>query len=911
MDTAKKGKQGGRNSGRSQSDKTGRPIRALPGTVALVGAAAFLLAATFPPPLSSSGPPTKKVYTTSRVNPHGPTVDGRLDDPVWDKVEWAGDFVQREPHEGKPPTEPTSFKILYDEKNLYVAIRAHDREPQKIVRRLARRDNIDGDWVEIQLDSYNDRLTAFCLRVNAAGVKSDTFLSGDGEVEDEDWNPIWDVETAVDAKGWTAEMRIPLSQLRYAGGAQTTWGLQVWRKFFRSQETSFWQFIPRDSSGWVHCFGELRGLVGLRPQRQVELTPYTVASGRTFRSEPGNPFATGSASSFFGGLDGKVGVTSDLTMDFTINPDFGQVEADPSVVNLTAFETYYEEKRPFFIEGRNILSFDLMGGDGDFSQDNLFYSRRIGRCPQRELSAGEGEYVDMPESTNILGAFKLTGKTRSGVSVGIIDAVTAAENAVLNSAGLERKEAVEPATNYLGLRFQKDYRGGDTVVGGMLTAVNRNLKDNELDFLHSSAYAGGFDILHTWKNRTYSLQFMTAFSLVRGSEEALLRTQQSSLRYYQRPDATHVEVDPARRSLGGHAGTLTFNKFGSGHLSLSAGVTWRSPGFEVNDMGYTHYGDVALQYFWAGYRWWKPFFIFREVQLNFNEWTGLNFAGERIFTGGNISFWGRFKNYWQFGLGINRQFAGLSATTLRGGPSLRTEGGWNIWGQVRSDTRRRLQYNIMGSSYDGDRDFSFRRDLSIGLTYQASNALALTLAPEFEIYRPLLQWVTRSEFGGEPRYIMAHLDQKTIGLTARLNWSLTPELSVQYYGMPFISAGAYSEFKRIAEARAERLKDRYHVFRSEEIAADSGGTTYVVDENADGVADYSFSNPNFNFREFRSNLVIRWEYRSGSVVYLVWSQGRTGYGQTGRFAFGDGYRDLFATHPENVFLIKFSYCFTL
>jgi len=877
----------------------------------LLACAALVCSIGLPRSLGGAEPPVQKVYTTRAVNPHPPVIDGRIDEPVWDKVEWSGDFVQREPDEGKAPTQPTAFKILYDDKNIYVAIRAYDNEPDKIVRRLARRDTMDGDWVDIQLDSYHDRLSAFCFVINAAGVKSDVFLSGDGEVEDEDWNPIWDAETAVDAEGWTAEMRIPFSQLRYAGGAQSVWGLQVDRKFFRAQEWSFWQFIPRDASGWVKGFGELRGLEGLKLQRRVELTPYSVGSARTFRAEPGNPFADGSRSSLFGGLDGKVGVTSDLTLDFAINPDFGQVEADPSVVNLTAFETYYEEKRPFFIEGRNILSFDMMGGDGDFSQDNLFYTRRIGRYPQRAVWGGEGEFVDMPESTNIIGAFKLSGKTRSGVSIGIIDALTAAEYADLSFSGPSRQEPVEPSTNYLGIRLQKDYRKGDTVVGGMLTAVNRNLKGEELDFLHSAAYTGGFDINHTWKNRTYSIQFMTAFSLVRGSEEALLRTQISSLRYYQRPDADYVKLDPARRSLSGYGGTLTFNKSGSGHLSFSTGITWRSPGFEVNDMGYTRYADVAMQYFWAGYRWWKPFSIFREVQVNFNQWVGLNFAAERIFMGGNINFWGRFKNYWQFGFGINRQFPGLSAEALRGGPSLRTQGGWNLWGNLRSDTRRKFQFSLMGSSYEGDRDYRSARSLSVGVTYQASNALTLSLSPEFEIYKPMLQWITRSSFGDESRYVMAALDQKTVGLTVRLNWSLTPELSVQYYGMPYVSAGTYSKFKRITDSRAAGLEDRYQLFGPGEIAADAAGGTYSIDENADGLADYSFPNPNFNFLQFRSNLVIRWEYLPGSVLYVVWSQDRTGYDRTGEFILGEGFRDLFDVHPGNVFLIKFSYCFRL
>ncbi len=894
----------------AKTGKTGS-IRPLASPTGLLIGAALIFGLGLPAYLKAAEPPVKKVYTTHAVNPHAPVIDARLDDPAWAKVEWAGDFVQREPNEGKAPTQQTSFKILYDEKNLYVAIRAHDNEPGKIVRRLARRDTVDGDWVEIQLDSYYDHLSAFCFMVNAAGVKSDLFLSGDGQVEDPDWNPIWDAETAVDGEGWTAEMRIPLSQLRYAGGAQSSWGVQVNRKFFRSQETSFWQFIPRDASGLVHCFGELRGLDGLRPQRQVELTPYSVGRTRAFRAEPGNPFATGSRSSLFGGLDGKVGVTSDLTLDFTIYPDFGQVEADPSVVNLTAFETYYEEKRPFFIEGRNIISFDMLGGDGDFSQDNLFYSRRIGRYPQREVEVGQGEYVDMPSSTNIIGAFKLTGKTRSGVSIGVIDAVTAAEYADLSFSGLTRQEPVEPATNYLGLRFQKDYHHGDTVVGGIITAVNRNLKGDELDFLHSAAYAGGFDINHTWKNRTYSIQFMTAFSLVRGSEEALLRTQLSSLRYFQRPDADYLKLDPARRSLSGHGGTLTFNKSGSGHLSFSTGVTWRSPGFEVNDMGYTRYADAAMQYFWAGYRWWKPFSVFREVQVNFNQWVGLNFGGERIFMGGNVNFWGRFKNYWQFGLGINRQFPGLSATALRGGPSLRTQGGWNMWGQLSSDTRRKFQYNFMGSSYQGDRGYMSDRSLSVGVTYQASNALTLTLSPQFEVYKPMLQWVTQCARGDEPRYIMAALGQKTVGLTVRLNWSLTPELSIQYYGMPYISAGTYSKFKRITDSRAATLEGRFHLFGPGEISSDPVEGVYNIDENGDGLADYSFPNPNFNFFQFRSNLVIRWEYLPGSVLYLVWSQDRTGFDHTGQFAFGDGFRDLFDVHPGNVFLVKFSYCFRL
>ncbi len=417
-------------------------------------------------------PIPKRSYVTAHVNPHAPSIDGKLGDPVWAKVEWQGDFVQREPYEGAKPSERTAFKILFDDKALYVAIRAFDSEPVKIERRVSRRDTIDGDWVDITLDSYFDHLTGFCFGVNAAGVKADQlFVNGGLGDNDQDmsWDPIWEVETSVDAEGWTAEMRIPFSQLRFGNKDEQVWGLQVTRGLFRKDETSNWQFIPRNSPGWVHMFGELRGIKGIRPPRQVEIVPYTVGKLQAFRRVPGNPFATGRDKALFGGLDGKIGVTHDLTLNFTVNPDFGQVEADPSVVNLTAFETYYQEKRPFFVEGRNILSFQLMGGDGDNSSDNLFYSRRIGRTPQYARSRRPRRYA---RATNILGAFKLTGKTRSGLSIGVLESVTSKETASISQMAKPKPDG-RALTNYFGLRVQKDYNQGGTTIGGMLTATNR------------------------------------------------------------------------------------------------------------------------------------------------------------------------------------------------------------------------------------------------------------------------------------------------------------------------------------------------------------------------------------------------------------------------------------------------------
>lgn len=871
----------------------------------------FLVLVSLSQQLASSNAIEKKIYTTKRVNPHPPSIDGKLDDPAWEKVEWEGGFIQSKPYEGKEPSQQTAFKILYDDKNIYVAIRAYDTEPKKIEKRMARRDELEGDQVEVSLDSYFDLRTAFAFAVNAAGVKGDSVISEDGMNKDQSWDPIWEVRTEVDKASWNAEMRIPLSQLRFGNKEEHIWGLQITRSLFRKDEGSYWQFIPKDSPGLVHMFGELRGLKGIEAQRQVEILPYTVGKTQSFKRQVGNPFATGRLNNLMAGLDGKIGVTSDLTLDFTINPDFGQIEADPSVINLTAFETYYEEKRPFFIEGKNILSFQIMGGDGDFSSDNLFYSRRIGRSPQFVPQTGENAFLDMPENTSILGAFKLTGKTKSGLSIGILNSLTAKESARISYLGQFSDEIVEPLTNYFGLRLQKDLNQGKTIIGAMATATNRNIKDSHLNFLHDAAYSGGFDFYHSWKNRTYYFSFKALFSHVRGSPEAILRTQESPLRYFQRPDAKHLELDPTRTSLSGHGGTIDFGKGGSGHFMFSTGVTWRSPGLELNDMGYLRYADKIMQWLWVGYRIWEPFSIFRDIAINFNQWKGWDFSWENVFDGGNINLHGQFKNYWSFGMGINRQGEGLQSSTLRGGPSLRREGGWNTSYDLQSDNRKKILLTVGGSSFIRDNKSTISHNFHLGSTYRPNSALTLSFQPFFEIQKEELQYVGEQNFDAKKRYLFAQIDQKTLGLTLRLNCSLTPDLSIQYYGQPFISAGKYSRFRYITNSRAKAYKDRFHIYRGDEISYDEEIRLFHIDEDRNGSFYYSIENPNFNFLEFRSNLVIRWEYRPGSVLFLVWSQGRTGYLSNGNFSFENDFQELFDIHPHNVFLIKISYCFNL
>jgi hypothetical protein len=868
----------------------------------LITLSLFVVSSAF----SMQAPTEKRVYNAKKINPHPPVIDGVLDDEAWQKAEWSGDFVQRQPYEGKEPSQKTLFKVMYDDKNLYFSIRALDTEPDKIERRVTRRDGFDGDWVEINIDSYFDHRTAFSFTLTAAGVKGDEAISNDGDNWDSNWNPIWYAGVSTDDEGWCAEMRIPFSQLRFADKGENVWGLQVQRRLFRKEERSVWQFIPQKTSGWVSYFGELRGINGIKPPRRIELLPYSVGDVNRFQKETGNPFRDGQKSRLSGGLDGKIGVTSDITLDFTVNPDFGQVEADPSEINLSAFETFFQEKRPFFIEGQNILDFRLMGGDGGFSNDRLFYSRRIGRSPHYDPDVADDEFLDMPTGTSIATAFKLTGKTRNGLSIGILDAVTDKENARFDLNGRRREEAVEPLTNYFVGRVQKDYNKGNTSIGGLLTATNRDLDSDNLQFLNHSAYTGGIDFRHQWNDKKYYFEFRSAFSNVRGNKEAILELQEASARYYQRPDADYVEVDSSRTSLSGHGGYISFGKGGNSSVRYSVGGMWRSPGLDINDVGFMRQADRAMQYTWVGLRFTEPFSIFRRINFNFNQWLGKNFGGETVFAGGNINGGGQLKNYWQFWGGIGREGHNLGTSALRGGPAMKFPAQWNQWYDISTDNRKALSFGIGGSNGWVDEGDSRYHNLRFWVSYRPHNAMSIRVNPFLNINKDDLQYLQTSELEDGNRYLFGRIDQKTLGITLRLNYSITPNLSIQYYGQPFVSAGEYSQFKRITEPRAESYGDRYHMFAGDEIRFNADDEVYEIDEDSDGSTDYSIEQPNFNFRQFRSNLVVRWEYSPGSTLFLVWSQSRTGSESDGRFSFRNDLENLFNVYPDNVFLIKFN-----
>jgi hypothetical protein len=856
----------------------------------------------------------KRTYITIRTG-SDINIDGVFDEEAWNLVDWSEGFIQREPHAAQPATQNTKFKIIYDNNYLYCAIRCFDSAPDSIVSRLCRRDAFDGDWVEINIDSYHDLRSAFSFNVNAAGVKGDETVSNDDQW-DSSWEPIWYVKTTIDSFGWNAEIKIPFTQLRFGKQDNYIWGFQVNRRLFRKEESSSWQYVSPNATGWVHNFGELHGISNIKPRKQKDITPYIVGGLKSYQRDSDNPFASGK--DFFGnvGVDGKFGITNDLTLDFTINPDFGQVEADPSEVNLTTFETKFEERRPFFIEGKSILSYTLTDGGTPMSNDNLFYSRRIGKKPtyDLDLDENEDEYAKYPENTTILGAFKLTGKTKKGWSVGLFESVTQKEVAEIDSAGVRHKQDVEPSTNYLAGRLQKDFNGSNSRIGIILTATNRKLDDPYLlDEMPKEAYSGGFDLFHQWKDKTYYFTVKGAFSTIRGSKNAIYGYQTSSPHYFQRPDASHLRVDSTKTHLEGNGGIFQIGKAGNSRWMYCTWITWRSPGMNLNDEGYMNRNDEIQEIAWIGFRQREPFSIFRNFNANTNQWYGATFGNEKRYVGGNINFSSMFKNYWSLGGGISRDGKSISTETLRGGPSLQYDGITSYWANTNTDYRKKIHFYF--NFYSEFRDYGNAEYLSyiIGSNYQATDALKISLEPGYTKRSDKIEYVSTLDDLAVPRYIRGTIEQTTLSMTVRCNFSITPDFSIQLYAMPFISAGKYkdSEFKYITDAGADNFEDQYMTYNASQLKYNSDDEEYEVDENLDGSTDYTFDQPNFNVYDFNANLVIRWEYLPGSTLYLVWSQNRNTSDSNGNFSLNQDTKTLFDTYPKDVVLIKLSYRFGL
>lgn len=854
----------------------------------------------------SEAPEIHALQTSERIK-----VDGKLDDAAWAKATPVDRFTQRDPEEGKPVSERTEVRILIGEDALYVGARLYDREPRKIRRRLVRRDeDLASDYFALLLDSYHDHLTTYRFRVNPAGSYDDSYIDARGNA-DFSWDPIWHVHTTIDSLGWTAEMEIPLSQLRFNPSAEAVWGIQMRRWIDRKQELAEFAFTPKKEQSDASRYGHLVGLGELSTPRHLELLPYSLAKADYHAVAVGDPFQNGSDRAGALGADLKYGLTSNLTLDATVNPDFGQVEVDPAVVNLTAVETFFPERRPFFIEGADLFRFGQTRSQNNFNQTIPFHARRIGRSPQLSLQGADFNFVDSPSVTTIDTALKLTGKTRAGWSVGVLDALTSRERAhYLDSLGVERAEPVEPLTNYFVGRLRRELDQGNTSVGFLGTGVVREESDPVLtSMLRSRAFVSGIDFNRFWSGRNWSVDGFVLGSHIQGSAAAIDRAQRSSVRYYQRPDATHLRYDPTRTTLNGGAGQLSLNKISGKHWQGSVTYQDWSPGFEINDVGYMNAADVRGISTLALYKESKPGRIFHNWDAFAFTNHSANYAGDLTYQGYEADAEGTFKNYWYGDARVSWYPGAYDDRLTRGGPMSRVPPGGRVRLTVDSDMRKSYLFGCQGNwSWDdaGGNSAQFTPFLHL----HPSAAVLLSFDPTIQVSRNMAQYVTSvsdptaaATYGG--RYVFATLEQTLVSLDTRLNWTFSPKLSLQLYLQPFVVSGLYTHMK---ELRRPRTYD-FDVYgrQAGTIARDSTGL-YTIDPDGLGAApSYTVQDPNFNFRSLLGNAVMRWEYRPGSALFLVWTQNRSESQPFGDFDFSRDFRDMLKSGPENIVAVKATY----
>ena len=842
-------------------------------------------------------------------------IDGRLSEAVWQGA-GVGGFMQRNPLDGKPASERTEVWIAFDEKAVYVAARLYDSEPGKIVSLLGRRDDeLDSDWFSFAVDPYFDRRSGFQFSVNPAGSIIDMTLYND-EWTDATWDGVWESAARIDKQGWTVEMRIPYDQLRFPVREEYVWGVNFKRTIQRKNEQDYFAWVPKEENGFVSRFARLTGIRGIRPGRHFEAMPYTVARLTFSPRQEGNPFRTGSDLFASAGLDLKYGLKSNLTLDLSLNPDFGQVEVDPAEVNLSVFETYYSEKRPFFIEGSSIFNnFGYGGANSNFGfnwgNPEFFYSRRVGRPPQGGVDSDD--YVRYPEMTTILGAAKLSGKVAGNWNIGFLNAVTARAYADVESMSSRSSQEVEPFSDYSVLRVQKEFNQGRQGLGFISTGVFRDLNDQGLqDMLGSQALTLAADgWLQLGKAQEWALTGWLGATRVAGSREYIFDLQQSPLHYFQRPDAEYLALDPEATSLSGWSGRLALNKQ-KGNVIFNAALGAVSPGFEVNDLGYQWRGDYVNAHLVAGYNWLHPGKVFRSASIMAALSRGWDFGGNDIMKNYYIFLSGEFLNYWGGGLEFGFVDAAYDKEASRGGPLLRLPPGFWVEFEAYSDSRKPLVFSLYGEASrrrDGTREFA----IGPALRWKPRSNVSLSVHPQVDFLHTYRQWVANVDdplqsatFGR--RYVFAYLSEKVLSAEIRLNWIFSPKISLQAFLQPLIAVGKYAEFKELA--RPATYSFNYYGRNGSTIFQDEHG--YTVDPDGSGPApEFNFDNPDFNFKSLRGTVVFRWEYRPGSTFYFVWTQNRQDLANPGDLDFGRDLGDLISAKGDNIFMLKATYRFNL
>lgn len=839
-----------------------------------------------------------KQLTATRITER-PRLDGHLDDSAWQAATFVSDFLQRQPNERATPTQRTEVAILFDNEALYIAAKLYHDNPSAIRATMTRHDRWgDADRFIVSLDTYRDRRTAYSFGVTAAGVRFDYYHAEDEQDEyDLSFDPVWDVRTHRDRDGWTAEMRIPFSQLRFTDQAEQVWGINLNRWMPDGNEDTYWVLIPQDETGWASRFGTLTGITRIRPSRRLEVLPY-VASNATFREDvaPANPFgATSDMEQRIGG-DVKMGLGSNLTLEATFNPDFGQVEADPAVVNLSAFEVFFNERRPFFTEGNQLLR-----GEGA----TFFYSRRIGASPH---GFPDEDFVDRPNNTTILAATKLTGRLPSGLSIGMLGAVTEREFARTFSASPDRfgRTEVEPLAGWGVLRLQQELGPSASTIGVSLTGIQRDLDaNNSLDErLTRQAYSGGMDWNMRFRDGQYVFTGDAGFSYVDGSETTILRLQRSSARFYQRPDADHTTLDSTRTSMSGYRASMQFAKQSGRHWLWSVSGFASSPGFEINDVGRLRSTDNLSANVRLTYRDNQPSDWYQRYSLTLFSFANWTFDGERGWTEIALNTSVTWKNFWQSWTHVHFRPRSYSATLTRGGPLMQEGRDGHISIELSNNPADRFNWEIeVDHTWDEIGSGSF--DAAVELAYRPQDRWQFSIEPGYRRSTNPQQYVTTLAGGPDAtfgqRYVFGTIKRSTLSAEFRLTYAFTPQLSLELYAEPFAASGRYSRFGELPAPRSLRLR-RYG----------TDGTTLI--EHADGTVAISdganaFTLPNrdFNILSMRSNVVLRWEWRAGSTLYFVWQQDRSDRDTVGRFVQpGDLFDSL--TAPGDTFLaLKITY----
>jgi hypothetical protein len=856
-----------------------------------------------------------------RVNGEAPVVDGQLGDEVWRYAPAITDFVQRNPIEGAAPSESTEVRFAYTDRDLFVAFRGWDRDPDRVYGRLVRRDQrTSADQFSLFLDSYHDGRTAFEFSFNPSGARRDVVIFADGAGRDDSWDPVYDWAAVADSLGWTVELRIPFSQLRFAVEDSLVFGLRLRRSINRRNEEVNWPFFPRDQAGEVSRYGRLAGLAHLPPPKRAEGLPYVAGSTEFTPEETDNPFETGRNSDLRVGGDAKFGVTSGLTLDLAVNPDFGQVEADPAVVNLTAFETFFPEKRPFFIEGTDLFRFGLSpavggggpggGGGGGRGQEGLVYTRRIGRRPQVPVDTDDvGGYAEEINQTTIITAAKLSGNVGKGWALGVMEALTAKEwSSVVDSGGNPGASPVEPLSSYTVVRALRSVNRGRLNYGLIGTGTIRRLDEPDFEELHRSAFAGGLDVRGRFGGDRYEFNFAAMGSRVSGSTGAITETQRSSARYYQRPDQSHVTLDTTRTSLSGFSGYARLAKavgFATWDLRLSS----RSPGFEANDLGFQRQADIHQQRAELELRWLRPGRVFRQAELTFEEMASWTHGWERTRTSFQTRASGEFHNYWELNASAETFLSRLETRLLRGGPAFLEPSRWEFRLGGRTNVRRPV-WASFGVNYTTEQESGADSwSVNGGIRWRPPGSFSLSAAVRLGWGRNDRQYITQVELPDSTYYVLGELDRKEASIELRADFAITPRLSLEIYAEPFASNGQYGVLKLAADPKAESYHDRFDPLEDDRLNRPGGDADVEVDVDGDGDVDFSFSEPDFRLVSFRTNVVLRWEFRPGSTLFVVWQQDRGEDWPGGSLNYGDALVDAVQAPGSHVFAVKLAYWF--